>query len=171
MSLESMLIRNLNRRRRRRAVQKSGICLGETKELLTNEQGPFSLPPTLVQHSFISGRTGCGKTTLLLRLMAEYYKAAIPFLFIDLHGQATDDLLALIGRGTNLSIKRPPLLIEPWADRVMGWNPLEATGEFRFPIAQELVSIFHYFWRDAWGPRLEELLQVLPRDDLHDPPE
>jgi len=44
------------------------------------------------------GPNGSGKSTLLLKLMAEYHQVGIPFLFVDLHGHATDELLALIAR-------------------------------------------------------------------------
>lgn len=102
MWLESIAIRILNRQRRVPAKPASGLRLGQGETLLTKEQGPFSLPLKPAHHSFISGRTGSGKTTLLLRIMAEYHKAGIPFLFIDLHGHATNDLLALFGTdGTN----------------------------------------------------------------------
>jgi hypothetical protein len=54
---------------------------------------------------------------------------------------------------------RKVILVEPWASPVVGWNPLENHSESPYPVVQELLSIFHYcLWRDAWGPRLEELL-------------
>src|SRR3989442_10585046 len=53
------------------------------------------------------------------------------------------------------------ILVESWADRVVGWNPLETHGESPYPVVQELLSIFHHcLWRDAWGPRLEEVLRM-----------
>jgi hypothetical protein len=51
------------------------------------------------------------------------------------------------------------ILIEPAADPVIGWNPLDADGQSPFGVVQELIAIFHHcFWSQSWGPRLEELL-------------
>jgi DNA helicase HerA-like ATPase len=97
MSLESLLAQALNRKRNAAAEARGGgVYLGTAQALITGETAPFSLPMKPIQHAFVSGRTGSGKTTLLLRVMAEYHRAGIPFLFIDLHGQATDELLAML---------------------------------------------------------------------------
>jgi hypothetical protein len=54
-----------------------------------------------------------------------------------------------------------PILLEPWADPVVGWNDLETHGESPYAQVRELVGIFHHcLWPDAWGPRLEELLMM-----------
>jgi hypothetical protein len=158
MSLESILVRMLNRPREARPAQVDGFRLGRSENLIGGGREEFSLPWRPVQHTFISGRTGTGKTTLLLLAMAEHSSAGMPFLFIDFHGQATESLLALQGAGKH---ERKIILFEPWSDPVVGWNPLESRGESPYAVVQELIGIFHLrLWPDAWGPRLEELLRM-----------
>lgn len=158
MSVEDFVVRLLNRRPTGKLPkQPAGFYLGTSETLVTRERAPFVLPFDPVQHTFISGRSGCGKTTALLRLLYEHIRCAVPFLFIDFHGHATDEILAMLANAP----ARPVILVEPWADPVIGWNLLAADGESPYPVVQELVAIFHRrLWADAWGPRLEELLRM-----------
>src|SRR5437879_2583696 len=158
MDLESMLARALNSGRKPSPARPSGLYLGTSETLIGGEQRPLCLTTRLPQHSFISGRTGSGKTTLLLRLMSEHLRARVPFLFIDFHGPATNELLALVAQLSETQQRF--ILLEP-SDPVVGWNPLETRGESPYPVVQELIAIFHRrLWPDAWGPRLEELLRM-----------
>src|SRR5437879_8985107 len=111
-----MLVWLLNRQAQASPV-KSGLLVGNAGTLIGNHSGPFSLNPKTIQHTFISGRTGSGKTTLLLRLMSEHLRAGVPFVFIDFHGPATDELLAQVAA---CGAKGRFLLLEPWADPVIG---------------------------------------------------
>jgi len=157
MGLEDILVRVLNRRRRRPAARLGGFYLGQARNLIGGDNVSCSVPVAPPTHSIFLGRSGAGKTTALLRLMAEHIKLAIPFLFVDFHGQATDVILSMIaGRGQ----KNRVVLLEPWSDPVVGWNPLAVDHGSPYAIVQELVSIFHHrLWSDSWGPRLEECLR------------
>lgn len=158
MSLEDILVRLLNRRsQNQRRTPSPGLHLGESESLITRDRAPFVLPRSPAQHTFISGRTGSGKSTLLLRIMYEHVRCRVPFLFIDFHGAATDEILAMLASSSDAP---PVILLEPWSDRVIGWNQLALDGESPYPIVQELISVFHRrLWPDAWGPRLEEILR------------
>ncbi|MCI0422838.1 MAG: type IV secretion system DNA-binding domain-containing protein [Acidobacteria bacterium] len=157
MGIEEMLVRVLNRRRRN-ASESSGLCLGEAENMIGGQRERMCLPVRPIQHAFVCGRTGSGKTTLLLRLIAEHVRVGAPFLFIDFHGPATELLLAMIG---DCAESRQFVLLEPWSDPVVSWNPLETNGESPYATVQELIAIFrHRLWPDAWGPRLEELLRM-----------
>ena len=158
MSLESMLVRILNRPARKHEEEVSGFSLGAEETLIGNTRRTCTLPFKPTQHTFVCGRTGSGKTTLLVRLMAEHLRTGVPFLFIDFHGHATETLLALRSRAKG---NHDVVLFEPWSDPVLGWNPLESSGQSSYQLIQELVGIFHRrLWPDAWGPRLEELLRM-----------
>jgi len=158
MGLEAILVRALNRRRSFSPEKPTGLLLGHAQALIGSEEGEFRLHCEPPQHTFICGRTGTGKTTALIRLMTEHLRTGIPFLFVDFHGSATDEVLAMSSRCTD---KKQILLFEPWSDPVVGWNPLETGGDSPYAVVQELVSIFHRrLWPDAWGPRLEELLRM-----------
>lgn len=159
MIFENTLIRILNRRAGRRAAKPAeGLYLGQGEALLSGERAPLVLPLTPIQHTFICGRSGSGKTTLLLKILYEHVNRGLPFLFIDFHGHATDELLSILGSTPN---SPPVVLVEPWTDPVIGWNQLTTRDESPYAIVQELVSVFHHrLWPDAWGPRLEEVLRM-----------
>ena len=159
MNFEDILVRLLNRRARpKRRMQSSGLLLGESESLITRDHTPFVLPWSPVQHAFISGRTGSGKTTVLLKILYEHVRCGVPFLFIDFHGPATDEILAMLASSSHT---RPVILLEPWSNRTIGWNQLALNGESSYPIVQEIISVFHRrLWPDAWGPRLEEVLRM-----------
>src|SRR5438128_10851035 len=151
-----MLVRLLNPRANV-ASGKLGFLLGTAKTLIGNHSGIFSLTTRSSEHSFVCGRTGSGKTTLLMRLMAEHLRLRIPFLFSASHGQATDELLGLVA---GCEGARPFVLVEPWSEPVIGWNPLSGGEDGHYSAVQELIAIFHRkLWPDAWGPRLEECLR------------
>jgi hypothetical protein len=157
MGFEEMLVRFLNRRRPSNDAPQQGLSLGHARTLIGYESHEYRWP-WRPEHAFSSGRTGMGKTTFLMRIMTEHFRERRPFLFEDCHGPAIDELLGEIGRSADPA---PVLLLEPWTDPVIGWNPLEASGQSPYAIVQELVAIFHHrLWPDAWGPRLEELLKM-----------
>ena len=157
MGLEDILVRMLNHRRPHRPMRSSGFYVGEGEGLISRERGPFFLSASPPRHTFFCGRTGSGKTTALQRIIFEHIQRGIPFFSVDFHGPATRDILAMLGDAPE---PRPAILIEPWSDRIVGWNPIAAHSGSPYPIVQELVSVFHRrLWPDAWGPRLEELLR------------
>src|ERR1700674_3574081 len=131
MSLESMLVRILNRPARKPEQEVSGFYLGAEETLIGNMRKRSTLPFKPTQHTFVCGRTGSGKTTLLLRLMDEHIRTGVPFLFIDFHGHATQHLLAMHAAALE---KRDVVLFEPWSDPILGWNPLESNGQSSYEL-------------------------------------
>jgi hypothetical protein len=157
--LEDRLVRLLNRRpARQRRPPEDHLHLGTARSLLGDAAQPCAWSAATPRHTFICGRTGSGKTTLLLRVMEEHLRLGVPFLFLDFHGPATEQILAM--PAARLST-RPVLLFEPWSDPVLGWNPLEVRpGDAPHAVVRELLAMFHRrLWPDAWGPRMEELLR------------
>lgn len=138
-------------------AQGRGFHVGSSQRLTGGPEAKSVWPCQPVQHTFVCGRSGFGKTTLFEQLMSEHLRLNIPFLFIDYHGQATERLLGLLGLGYP---NHPFLVLEPWRDPVIGWNPLATKDESPYSVVQELISIFHRrLWAESWGPRLEELLR------------
>jgi hypothetical protein len=157
MNLEDRLVRLLNRRATYGRLPGRCFHLGSARPLTGRERQEYGWSYAQPQHTFICGRTGKGKTTLLLRLMAAHVATRQPFLFIDFHGHATEQILALLATNGPAA---PVVLLESWSDPVIGWNPLEADRASLYATVQELITIFHYrLWPDAWGPRLEEVLR------------
>lgn len=108
------------------------------------------------QHIYVIGKTGTGKTTLLLNMIIQHIALGHGVGLIDPHGDLAEELLRHI----------PPSR----SDHVCYFNP----GDIEFPIglnllanvpedsrhlvASGIVSAFKGIWRDSWGPRLEYIL-------------
>ena len=126
-------------------------------------------------HTYIIGKTGTGKSTLLETLMMDDIDKGQGFAILDPHG----DLVKKMRKQIPSSL----------ADRVIdfdasdpatpyGFNPLAFVREPRRPLATSgLVYVFKHLWADSWGPRLEYILRNcisslldFPNADLSDIP-
>jgi len=106
-----------------------------------------------LQHIYIIGQTGTGKSTLLYHLMQQDLRQSHGFCLIDPHG----DLAAQIaehcaGRAIIWNAADPGC---PY-----GYNPMtRASEKFRPLIASGLIDTLKKQWADAWGARMEHLLR------------
>lgn len=110
----------------------------------------------LLRHLYILGKTGSGKSTVLLRLLRMWMEEGHGCAVIDPHGDLVEDLLRRIpvGRG------REVVVIDPAdQERPIAWNPLFRVAAERRPVvAQGLIAAFKGVWGDSWGPRMEYIL-------------
>jgi hypothetical protein len=109
-----------------------------------------------LSHTYVIGKTGTGKSTLLRNVILQDIRAGRGVGLIDPHGDLAESVLAGI----------PPHRL---ADVVyfnaadteypISWNILK-NSESMSPalVASGIVSAFKAIWRDSWGPRLEYLL-------------
>lgn len=156
MNFENGVVRILNWRPQARLPQQAGYHLGDARSLNKGAWQPYHWTWLPIQHTCCFGRSGTGKTTALLRIAAQYLRTRRPFIYIDFHGHATEHLLAETAANGNTST----LLVDPWSDPVVGWNPLETNANAAYGVVQELLNIFHRrLWPDAWGVRIEETLR------------
>lgn len=126
-------------------------------------------------HTYILGKTGTGKSTLLETLMMDDLAKGQGFAILDPHG----DLVKKMRKQIPASL----------ADRVIefdvsdlatpyGFNPLGFVHDDKRPLATSgLVQVFKHLWADSWGPRLEYILRNciaslldFPNADLSDIP-
>lgn len=110
----------------------------------------------LLRHLYILGKTGSGKSTVLLRLLTAWMELGDGVAVVDPHGDLVTDMLKRIPP-TRI---RDVVVIDP-ADRVrpIAWNPLYRIEPERRPVvAQGLIGAFKGVWRDSWGPRMEYIL-------------
>ena len=109
-----------------------------------------------LSHTYVIGKTGTGKSTLLRSLILQDIHAGRGVGLIDPHGDLAESLLASI----------PPYRL---ADVVyfnaadteypLAWNVLKnKEGMSSALVASGIVSAFKAIWKDSWGPRLEYLL-------------
>mgnify|MGYP001581383127 CR=1 FL=1 len=114
-----------------------------------------------LRHIYIIGKTGVGKSELLVDLMAQDMREGRGLCFIDPHGDAVEDLLQLV----------PPERVEDViyfnptdGDRPMGLNLLEAKTEDEKHFAATAVINMMYKLFDPYktgivGPRFEHAVR------------
>ncbi|MBI4022872.1 type IV secretion system DNA-binding domain-containing protein [Candidatus Berkelbacteria bacterium] len=108
-------------------------------------------------HMYTIGKTGTGKSTLLLNMVIDDIQKGKGVAVVDPHGQLIQDVLErLPPHRTNDVIYFNP------ADRdhPIGFNLFESVDpDLRNVVASGILSIFKKLWADSWGPRLEYILR------------
>ena len=108
-------------------------------------------------HIYIIGKTGTGKSTLLLNMMVADILAGNGFCLIEPHGDLSEEILNFIPKER---IKDVIYFNVCDLNYPIGFNPLEkSNSESSFLIASSLISIFKKIWYEFWGPRLEYILR------------
>ena len=108
-------------------------------------------------HMYLIGKTGTGKSTLLLNLAAHDIEMGYGLALIDPHGDLAEELLELIParRIKDVIYLNPADLEYPVA-----FNPLEnVVPDHRYLVASGMISVLKKVWADFWGPRLEHILR------------
>ena len=108
------------------------------------------------RHLYLIGKTGTGKSTLLLNLMLADLHQARGFAVLDPHG----DLASLLADSVPRWRTNDVIYLDP-ADLAypIGFNPLHGVAPDRRPlVAAHLVAAFQHIWGASWGPRLEYVL-------------
>lgn len=118
-----------------------------------------------LQHLFVIGQTGTGKSTLIETLVGQDIAAGRGVMLIDPHGDLASKLHG--------SLKTPHHYWNP-ADPAcrLGYNPLITAGPALRPlIAAGLIDALKKQWADAWGARMEHLLRyaILALLESNDP--
>ena len=108
-------------------------------------------------HIYCIGKTGVGKSTLLLNMAISDIQKGKGLCVIDPHGDIAETILNYIPQvRINDVIYFSPKDI----DYPIGFNPLHAVqANFHHLAASGLISTFKKIWADSWGPRLEYILR------------
>lgn len=122
-----------------------------------------------MQHIYVIGQTGTGKSTLLAHMARQDARRCVGFCLIDPHGELAEDMARELGQGA--LVWRPA---DP--NCVLGYNPLTRTSQaYRPLVASGLIATLKHQWADAWGVRMEHLLRHAllalldqPRTDLRE---
>lgn len=109
------------------------------------------------RHIHVIGKTGMGKTSLLLNMAVSDIRNGSGFAFVDPHGDIADALLDYIPehRIKDVVYFNPQDLDYPIAFNVLGDVPENQ----RHIVSDGLVGVFKKIWADSWGPRLEYILR------------
>jgi hypothetical protein len=126
--------------------------------LFRNENRIFGLKlEDRLRHTYILGKSGTGKSTLLENMCVDDFKKGKGVAFIDPHGDSAENLLNYIpSRRINDVVYFNP------ADREypIALNILEVDNPDQAElVASGIVAIFHKLYGNSWGPRLEYILR------------
>ncbi|MEH1129411.1 helicase HerA domain-containing protein [Micromonospora sp. CPCC 206061] len=107
------------------------------------------------QHMHIIGKTGVGKSTLLLNMIVGDIKAGRGTVVIDPRGDLITDVLDRLPASHAKRI----VLIDPDQPNPGHFNPLEDTHDPHLAV-DNLVGIFAKIFQRQWGPRMDDTLRV-----------
>lgn len=145
----------------RRMESASGVCVmrQESPQIILGETVTFGSELTLFEadlkrHLLLLGKTGVGKSTVLLNISDQWIRQGGGMLLLDPHGDLYEEVLQRVPRKRRSDV----LLVSP-GDQCVSWNPLAGvTQKDRPRIAQEVVGALKAVFSDSWGPRLEYIL-------------
>ena len=108
------------------------------------------------QHTYVIGKTGTGKTTLIENMAVQDIVNGEGICFVDPHGEVVERLLSKIPkeRLDDVVYFNPA---DP--DFHIGFNPLEISDpQYKHLIASGLMGIFTKIWSGVWSARMEYIL-------------
>jgi len=130
--------------------------------------------PDRLFHFYCVGKSGSGKTSLLLTLAKEDIQAGRGLTFIDVHGDAA---LALYRYCNDPMRDRQVVYFDATNPKIKyGYNPLRSvSASKRSLIVSNILEIFQRNWKSAWGMKMEHILRMIlltlleqPKADLSD---
>lgn len=110
-----------------------------------------------LQHLYIIGKTGVGKSSLLSQMAMQDILAGRGIAVIDPHGDLAERLIATIPpkRQAEVVYLNAPDPTEPF-----GYNPVAKVPGHLVPLAASgLLEAFKKLWHDAWGVRMEHIFR------------
>jgi energy-coupling factor transporter ATP-binding protein EcfA2 len=108
-------------------------------------------------HMYVVGKTGVGKSTLLLNMIGQDIQNTEGLAVLDPHGDLIEKTLKIIpeSRIKDLIYFNPQDI-----GQALYFNPLEVLNPSeRHLVVSSLMSVFKKIWADSWGPRLEYILR------------
>ncbi|WP_431884066.1 type IV secretory system conjugative DNA transfer family protein [Micromonospora gifhornensis] len=107
------------------------------------------------QHLHVVGKTGVGKSTLLLNMILADIKAGRGTVVIDPRGDLITDVLDRLPASSASRIA----IIDPDQDNPACFNPLDDQGDPHLAV-DNLVGIFARIFAGQWGPRMDDTMRV-----------
>jgi hypothetical protein len=110
-----------------------------------------------LQHIYCIGKTGTGKSTLLLNMAIHDIQTGKGIAIIDPHGDLAEQILNYIPKER---IKDVVYFNVTDKTHTIAFNPLcNVPDKSKFLVAANIVSTLKKLWPDSWGPRLEHILR------------
>ena len=123
-----------------------------------NQKIPFGIKDNdRLNHLYVIGKTGTGKSTLLLTMAISDIKRGNGLCVIDPHGDIAEQLLDYIPPNRIQDV----IYLNPTdTTHVVAYNPLQGIPASQQHLAVAgLIASFKKIWVDSWGPRLEYILR------------
>ncbi len=125
-------------------------------------------------HFYCAGKSGSGKTSLLLSLAKEDIHSGRGLTFLDVHGDAAKQLADYIN--DRFPSKEYVYFDATDPNIPYGYNPLrKVTPSKRSLVTSNILEIFQRNWKSAWGMKMEHILRMMiltlleqPKADLSD---
>ncbi len=109
------------------------------------------------RHVYVIGKTGTGKSTLLMNMMVSDIISGNGLALVDPHGELAETVLKYVPKER---VKDVIYFNPADTDFPIAFNIAENTNQQeRHLIASGLIGIFKKLWADSWGPRLEYVLR------------
>src|SRR3989338_5477830 len=108
------------------------------------------------RHTYILGKSGAGKTTLIENMILEDIYAGHGVAFVDPHGDSSEKILDYIPshRVNDIVYFNPADVEFP-----VGFNILESVDEtHKHLVASGMMGVFKKIWEDLWSARMEYIL-------------
>lgn len=108
-------------------------------------------------HIYCIGKTGTGKSTLLLNMAIGDILQGKGVGILDPHGDLIHTILEYIPKERMQDV----IYLNPAdTDHIIAYNPLyKVKEENRYQVASNIVSVFKKLFIDSWGPRMEHILR------------
>lgn len=123
-----------------------------------NDKKPFGIKDTdRLNHIYVIGKTGTGKSTLLLNMAVSDIQRGNGICLIDPHGDIAEKILDFV-----LKERINDVIYFNPADEthVIGFNPLQdIPKDQQHLVVAGLIATFKKIWIDSWGPRMEYILR------------
>ncbi|MEM7296870.1 MAG: DUF87 domain-containing protein [Bacteroidota bacterium] len=108
-------------------------------------------------HTYIIGKTGTGKSTLLKTLILQDFENRHGLALLDPHGDLTAELKTLLPAHRALDLIDFDV---PGNWKELSFNPLVGVDQENRALAtSNLLEVFKKIWGAFWGPRLEHVLR------------
>src|SRR3989344_9590650 len=108
-------------------------------------------------HMYVVGKTGVGKSTLLLNMIGQDIENNEGLAVLDPHGDLIEKILRVIPESR---IKDLIYFNPQHKEQALYFNPLEVLNPSETHlVVSSLVSVFKKILADSWGPRLEYILR------------
>ncbi|MBS1619699.1 MAG: type IV secretion system DNA-binding domain-containing protein, partial [Bacteroidetes bacterium] len=108
-------------------------------------------------HTYIIGKTGTGKSTLLKTMIMQDIVAGRGVCLLDPHSQLVEEVYKLIPESRMQDViyfNVPDVALQ------LKYNPFKRVSyEKRSLVASSILDVFKKLWFDAWGVKLEHLLR------------